>query len=266
MALEASAVARTAEADVGAVRSSVVSLAATYVTAKRAIIEAGFVDEIVWQADASLLPITEQRFLREAAWVILGSGLSNRAVVLRFDVVAAAFLDFESAAAIADHRDECISSASDAFRHRGKITAIADIAEHVALHGFDVVRRRLIEEGEAYLRTLPYLGPATSRHLLKNLGFNTSKPDRHLMRIADDAGREVADLCDQIAMFFGESASVVDLVLWRFATLDRDYVATLRELTVDNAPTSAIDVARLCQKQTVGTRSYTPRATPSRDT
>ena len=62
----------------------------------------------------------------------------------------------------------------------------------------------------------------TCWHLAKNLGFQVAKPDRHLIRISKKAGFATPnDLCAAVAEVTGEPINVVDLVLWRYAALNR---------------------------------------------
>jgi hypothetical protein len=52
------------------------------------------------------------------------------------------------------------------------------------------------------------------------LGLNVAKNDRHLAKIAEHYGFSSAHtLCQAISDTTGEPTSVVDIVLWRFASL-----------------------------------------------
>jgi hypothetical protein len=62
-------------------------------------------------------------------------------------------------------------------------------------------------------------------HLAKNLGLPVAKPDRHLVRIAGAAGYPNVDaLCKDISEITQHPPSVVDVVLWRFATIQPSYL------------------------------------------
>ena len=114
------------------------------------------------------------------------------------------------------------------FNHPGKLKAIIRSAEIIADTTFDLVRERLISNPVITLRQFPYLGPATSCHLAKNLGFMIPKPDRHLRRIAEAAGHSsVIEFCEVISLFVGDSVSKVDTVFWRYATMYSDYLVRL---------------------------------------
>jgi hypothetical protein len=79
--------------------------------------------------------------------------------------------------------------------------------------------RRALLEPEPFLRSLPYIGQVTWRHLAKNLGADVAKADRHLARLAQATGRSVDALCGEIADWLGEPTAVVGVVLWRWSVL-----------------------------------------------
>ena len=79
------------------------------------------------------------------------------------------------------------------------------------------------------LQALPYIGPITSYHLAKNLGVPCAKSDRHLKRLSEMLGFNcVQQFCKEVSTLSGDAIHVVDLVLWRFATLQRDYLKILK--------------------------------------
>jgi len=202
-----------------------VSLRHAYYLAKARVTEAGHGPEVAWQHECSLLPVTETRFLREAAWVVLCSGFREAVVRKHFSAVSEAFHNWEGAKAIADDTAGCFARGCKAFGHSRKIRAIIEISRHVSEHGFAELLKRARDEGAAPFRCLPYIGPATSLHLAKNLGLDVAKPDRHLSRIAAVAGfSSPEDLCRTISTETGDSAAVVDVVLWRFATIEKRYI------------------------------------------
>jgi hypothetical protein len=210
------------------------SLALAYFHAKRTVIAAGYEGEIAWQEDACDTPLTETRFLVEAAWVVLSSGMREAVIRRIFPDVTRAFANFVSARAAATSAvDGGRDQAFRIFRHAGKIEAIVAIVLHVDHFGFDYVQRHLRLDGLIYLQTLPYIGPVTAFHLAKNLGHDVAKPDRHLVRIAHACGYDNPHaLCSDLRAYIGEPVPVIDIVLWRFATLSGAYVDELvREAT-----------------------------------
>ena len=107
------------------------------------------------------------------------------------------------------------------FRNESKLRAIAKLAMAVGSDGFQKVKAKLQKDPTSYLTQFSYLGNITACHLAKSLGFQFSKPDRHLQRIAQDSGYggRVDELCEEISRQSGDNVAVVDLVLWRAAVL-----------------------------------------------
>jgi len=206
-------------------------LAAVYLHAKERVLADGYGWEIDWQQNVSLHDLTESTLLREAAWVILSAGISERVVRGVFPRISTAFRDWRSAAEIAQTHSDCRKKALAVFAHRKKIDAIVFLAAIVARQGFAAVRDGIAGAADVYLRAFPQLGPAASRHLAKNLGCSVAKPDRHLRRIAKRLSmRSVDALCTSIASYLGEPVHVIDVVLWRYATLESTYLDALERV------------------------------------
>jgi len=200
-------------------------LACAYRVAKRHVLKAGFHGEVEWQTRRKLEDISEQDFLREAAWVVLSSGMRESVIRTHFADLDSSFLSFRSASLIDSSRKSCRRQALELFNHRGKVDAILSIARHVSKVGFEEVVRELKIKPIDYLLQFAYLGPATARHLAKNLGVKIVKPDRHLQRVSSFFGYRSPDsMCSAIASIVPDDVSVIDLVIWRFATLDKNYL------------------------------------------
>jgi len=192
-----------------------------YERAARSIVDAGYAWEVDWQRRRLALPFTEHDLLREAAWVILCSGFREAAVRKRFDYVSLCFCDWESAIEITESRRECIETAFPSFRNEAKLNAIAAVAERVCSYGFEDMRTRIAHGPIAELQAFPFVGPITSWHLAKNLGLDVAKNDRHLARIAVNHGfSDAHDICEILSDATGEPRSVIDTVLWRYASLN----------------------------------------------
>ncbi|MEQ8992578.1 MAG: hypothetical protein RLO46_12205 [Pseudomonadales bacterium] len=212
-----------------------------YLNAKEAVVAQGFAWEIDWQAERRLDRIGESEFLRESAWTVLSAGFREVIVRRLFVPFCEAFLGMESAAVIKANRGRCRRDALKVFNNDRKVTAILDIASIVDDMGFERIRRRIERDDVRFLQTLPYIGSVTAFHLAKNLGLPVVKPDRHLQRIADAAGfGSPLELCQLISNHLGEPVQVVDVVLWRYATLFSDYVmvfAASRDCSCSSAST-----------------------------
>ncbi len=201
-------------------------IACAYMSAKFFVIEAGYDSEIDWQETTKFENVTESYFLKEAAWVILSSGMRETIIRQKFPRITIAFFKWESAEKIVHNKEKCFHEAMQHFGHWKKINAIITVAKQVFENGFNNVCKAILEEGIQFIIKLPYMGPATSYHFAKNIGLSVAKPDRHLKRIAKTVGyTSPQEMCSDISGITGEMVSVVDLVLWRFATLKKDYLS-----------------------------------------
>jgi hypothetical protein len=200
-------------------------VAHAYFFAKQYVINKGYAAEIDWQNEVDYSVLTEQRFIEEMSWVIIASGLSDKVVRKVFPLIKKAMLGFQSPSLIHSRKTKCYSDAIKIFGHKGKINAILYIAEYLHGNSFEIVKDRLIEGKIEFIQTFPYMGKATAYHFAKNIGIDIAKPDRHLVRISQSLGfPNPQELCELISDRISEKVSLVDLVLWRYSTLDRNYL------------------------------------------
>ena len=169
--------------------------------------------------------ITETDFLRETAWVILSAGMREAVIRSKFGSLTEAFRGWRSASEVTRHEGECRTAAMAIFSHQRKIDAICNVARRVTGEGFPSIKSAIRQQGLEYLETLAFIGPITRYHLAKNIGLDMVKPDRHLVRIASIAGYQSPDeMCQVVSLATGDRLAVVDLVIWRYATLDDHYL------------------------------------------
>lgn len=201
------------------------NLEKAYSEVKTYVLSSGFRDEIEWQAGISFNDVTESYFLREGAWVILNSGMKESVIRKYFQELSLCFFEWESAHKINESKSFCYEAAIDIFNNDRKISAIIDMSVRICDLGFDNLKECIERAPIEFLQTFKHIGPVTSYHLAKNLGLQIAKPDRHLVRLSDFLGFEnVQDLCSTISENSGDAVPVVDVVLWRFATLRQDYL------------------------------------------
>jgi hypothetical protein len=142
----------------------------------------------------------------------------------KFPAISESFLHWRAALDIVHSAERCFHSALQHFGHESKIRAICNVAELVNNKGFNTVVEEIEGDPFTALQQFPFIGPITTFHLAKNLGIRVAKPDRHLSRLAECCGySDTQALCMNIALFTGDPVDVVDVVLWRFATITADY-------------------------------------------
>jgi hypothetical protein len=195
-----------------------------YLTAREALLRLGFAGELDWQESRRLSDLSEREFLRQGAWVILSSGFREATVREIFPQISRAFLDWTKARSITRRRAQCERHAVKIFNHIGKIRAIGALCGRVAIEGFQNIRKKIQSDGVMFLQSFNFIGPVTSFHLAKNIGLDVVKPDRHLVRISEAAGFHSPELlCQAISDVTGDRLGVIDIVLWRYATITRNY-------------------------------------------
>jgi hypothetical protein len=197
-----------------------------YIEAKDIVINSGYKHEIQWQLNLANKDFTEKDLLKEAAWVILASGFKTKIVEQFFNFISLCFFDWENADLIVNNKEYCRELALQRFNNYKKIDALINVAIYIKTNGFELVHKNIINDPMSELLKLPYIGNITVWHLMKNLGINVAKPDRHVVRIANNFGYTcIQQFCSEISKLTGDPIAVVDLILWRFATLKRDYLS-----------------------------------------
>lgn len=212
-----------------------------YNFAKKVCISEGFEEEIQLVEERKFDQINSTYFFREYSWVVISSGISNKAATSVFHKLM-------------ETRN------IDVVKHPGKNKALKKADCDYLEWFFHLQKCKTDKERIEYLRTLPYMGPATSLHLARNLGIDVAKPDRHLKRIAEHFGYTVEKIlkikdlkrrikldimngaspenalqayginpsdemqfvqwmCEDISKKTGDRIGTVDVVLWRFSTI-----------------------------------------------
>jgi hypothetical protein len=164
---------------------------------ERELRERGYGRVIEW-SETIAAPNTAEEFAERSIYVICNSGM-------KATVAAPIYV-------------RCIEAlrtqgtANSAFGHVGKVSAIDRIWEEreslfAAFLGTD--------DQLGFLRSMPWIGPVTARHLAKNLGGDHAKPDVHLQRLARRSHTTVERLCARLARQSGYRAATIDTILWR---------------------------------------------------
>jgi len=196
-----------------------------YLNAKKNVVDGGFHSEVAWQEAQSTDEICQKDFLAEYAWVVLSSGMRETVIRNKFHQLSILFNHWDKSAITNGDKRTLRRQALKIFNHVGKIEAILTMIQFLTTTSFSVVIDDIQQHGVSSLQKFPYLGPATSLHFAKNLGFDVAKPDRHLVRISKAFGYKCpSNLCSDIAEYTGEKKSVIDIVLWRFATINKNYL------------------------------------------
>ncbi|MFZ3134291.1 MAG: hypothetical protein WBH08_11565 [Methanothrix sp.] len=199
-------------------------LAAKYFSIKELVVSKGYLDEIEWQSSLCFNDLDESSFLEELSWVILSSGMKESVIRKLFDNISRCFFYWSSSNIIIKNKEKCFNNAICYFNNKSKISSIIFAANILNELNFNDFKASILDDPISVLQQFPYIGPITVYHLAKNIGIHVAKPDRHLVRMAKAAGySDVQLFCRTISKLSGDSIPVVDIVLWRFATIEKDY-------------------------------------------
>jgi hypothetical protein len=147
-------------------------------------------------------PLTKQtadNFLCEYIWVVLNSGMKEQIALKIFK----RFIDSWNCSVI---------------RHSGKRQAVE---QAISKHKEWFTQLQQTDDKIDYLETLPWIGPTTKYHLARNIGIDTVKPDRHMLRLAEKFGYSgnPLEMCKTIQKDCGAKLGTIDVIMWRYCNL-----------------------------------------------
>jgi hypothetical protein len=135
--------------------------------------------------------------------------------------------------AILYNRQSVRERALRAFNNYRKVDAVFSVVDFINRQGWVTVKDQILlnmvktdegnfypsEQSLSYICKLPWMGRTNSRYLMKNLGFDLAKDDRHLKRLAEQYGYPpngdgVQRFVENIGKCVGERVSVVETILW----------------------------------------------------
>jgi len=175
-----------------------------YLDLKEKLVSMGYADEIDWcENKRNCKSATE--FFCECTWVICNSGMKNQIAEKIYKRIIEAIKN-----------DVAIFSV---FKHKGKVEAIEHLWKNQFILFEQYLKLESLDEKLTFAKSLPWIGDITKYHLLRNLGEDVCKPDRHLVRIANEYQTTPVELCNEVSNITGNRIGTVDVVFWRAANL-----------------------------------------------
>ena len=178
-----------------------------YSTAKKFILSTEYKYEYEWCEKRPPFEQTDSStFFKEYVYVVLNAGMREQVARKIFNRFIHSNHDFSI------------------IGHKGKREAIKVACGDYTTWYKDL---KCIEDDRArieYLKKLPWIGDITKYHLARNIGIDTVKPDRHLVRLAEQFGfKTPMDMCLKIQESTHERLGVIDVILWRSCNLKVNY-------------------------------------------
>jgi len=172
-----------------------------YFELKKSIIDNGYQADIEWSEN--LKPCEDIRdFLSEYIFVVCNSGMKAQIARGIFNNV---ILAMESGIPI-----------WHVFKNFDKVNAI-NLVWGLKNHYFNEYLKA--NDKFEFCSSMPYMGKILKYHLAKNLGIDCIKPDRHLVRIANDFETDPFSMCKKLSDTTGDRLVTIDTVIWRAANL-----------------------------------------------
>lgn len=155
-----------------------------------------------------------EEFLRDYLWVIFVSGFRNSVVEEHFDTIIKRFHDLGLDRIVAM---KSIDAKTLPIRHQRKADAFLKGCKQIHAEGWKAFKQRMRKDGRIVLTELPYMGPATSRHLATAIGLeDTEKPDTWMKQCAAACSATVEEMVTFLSREHELPRQKVDAYLWEY--------------------------------------------------
>jgi hypothetical protein len=198
--------------------------------------DVNYPEHIAWVRSTAKDAVTPERFWREYVWCSCVAGFNAAVVTGFFDKL----MDTIGRDPFKVKPDS-LEAAMRIFGNRRKLNGIYAVAAHLQAIDWVIFSERYFDFGQlstaeviANLDKLPNVGSIIAHHLARNLGFDTVKPDLHLIRVAQRFGFSSPHaLCSYLSVVYDiELLGEVDLRLFLYCQtygtlelVDREEVA-----------------------------------------
>lgn len=169
---------------------------------------------------ASKVEVSEHWFFREYVWCVHVAGFSAARVSKFYQKLLVAHnIEDDGGAYIQPSqgnviKGEAMERVYAVWRNRAKAATVQKTRQLLVDVGWPTFKVKFVADRDpGKIGQLPFMGPALSRHLARNLGnVNVVKPDVHLNRLADKYGFESAEaMCKAVS---DDPPGMTDLIIW----------------------------------------------------
>jgi hypothetical protein len=155
-------------------------------------------------------------FFKEYTWCVYVSGFRAAHVSKRFKELLQAHEIEDAQGTYLEPKlvSADMSKIRAVWKNKAKATAVVKTRIECATRGWPTFSRVYAStRTPIQLSFLPFMGPALSHHLARNLGnLNVVKPDVHLIRLASHYGYKSAlEMCQDVSI---DPPGKTDLILW----------------------------------------------------
>lgn len=152
---------------------------------------------------------------KEIVWVILCSGFRAEIVERKWSEFITLLSNFD-VDVVKDMQLDSIINRSP-IKNKAKLRAIIEVSKSLTPEYLMRLREiSSIDEVRDHLLKLPYIGKVTVWHLMRNIGFDCYKPDRHIVKLSELLSVPHSDIFNVLKNEgMVELIGVADVILWR---------------------------------------------------
>ncbi len=174
-----------------------------YQNAKNHVLTHGYKDEVEWcEKREAFEKCTSETFFFEYTYVVLNAGMREQIARKIYDRF-------------------CENLNHEVIGHKGKREAVRTAMQNYK-EWFRMLKQLPDDKSRIdFLKGMSWIGDITKFHLARNIGIDCVKPDRHLVRLAEQFGFNTPhEMCVEIQRYTKERLGVIDVVLWRYCNLN----------------------------------------------
>jgi len=189
-----------------------------YQYAEKIVNEGGFNKQVAYLKDLMerkpFKTISVEQFFREYTWVVFTCGFKAAYVQKYWKNIKKMCCDFDIAKAKELSFEELLEVSP--IKNKKKLKAIeqsCDIIDECFIQKVHKIKDK--DEAKDLFKILPFIGEITVYHIMRNVGIDCFKPDRHIVHITKDLKISEEDLFEIICSKYKEYIGVIDYILWR---------------------------------------------------
>jgi len=190
--------------------------------------------------------LTIQEFFKQYVWIIFTCGFNASIVRKNWETIKKVLYEFNVEKVSKMTEEELLERIP--IKNKQKISSIIKGSQLITNPWLDVIRTASSSEQiKAKLIKLPHIGNITVYHLMRNIGIDCYKPDRHIVNISKMLNMDTEKIFDIIIKKRREKyIGIADYILWRASSMLG--VKTLIHCALNNKPIPKMNITK--QKNT----------------
>jgi hypothetical protein len=163
--------------------------------------------------------LTPQKFFKQYTWVVFTCGFNASVVREHWNNIKKVLFEFDIGKVKALSDEELLLRIP--IKNKKKVASIIRASQIITENWLSKIKTASCpEEIKSILLELPHIGGVTIYHLMRNIGIDCFKPDRHIVNIAKSLNSEPEEIFNIIIQSGKERfVGLADHVLWRASSI-----------------------------------------------